>query len=425
MCYFRDTNPFEFAGDNPDPSIVRVPLSTTRDIFYASSTSSQFEPVFEIFASADLVNWQSVDHVFQSQPQWADGAYWAPELFFDNNGTLYVFYTAHKSGKGPLCVAVATSSSLVPPFAFVDHGPLVCQSDGSIDASAVRDVASGALYLVWKEDSNSVGRATSIFAQQLDTRSFQLLGAPIVLLSNDQSSWEGTLVEGPFIMFRNGYYYLFYSGSYCCGRGCNYALGVARSQSLTAQFDKLDTPLVASNSVFLCPGHGTVVALRDGRDFLLHHAYVAANFTVGRQAVLSALLWDDVSGWPSVNGGAGVALRGAAPLPQKPPSGAGNKYRFRDDFASATTLRNSWSWPIDVGGGAAPNASLVASSLVLEPRTQPSADELAAVLCQRSRSASYNASTVVDLGATSARAALVVFGDAHVRKNRRIVEIMI
>lgn len=372
-------------------------------------TTSQYEPVFEIFASSDLVNWRSIGHVFETRPSWADASFWAPELFYDN-GTLYVFYTAHQSG-GPLCVAAATSTSLVAPFAFVDHGPLVCQSDGSIDSSAVRDAATGALFLVWKEDSNSIGRATSIFVQQLNSGAggaLSLMGQPTAILTNDGGTWEGPLVEGPFIQYRvsDGFYYLFYSGSFCCGRGCNYALGVARSRSITSPFVKLGQPLISSNADFLCPGHGTVVVLRDGRHFLLHHAYVAANFTVGRQAVLSPLVWDVQGGWPRVDGG-GVALLGDAPLPLKPIGGGGNGFSFSDQFASPS-LRSSWSWPFDMP---TPNVTLVASSLYL---SSPSTDDLAVVLCQRARAATYTASAIVDLGSTTARATLVGFGDPQV-----------
>jgi beta-xylosidase len=48
----------------------------------------------------------------------------------------------------------------------------------------------------------------------------------VPLIKQDES-WEGDLVEGPWIIHRNNYYYLFYSAnSYCNDK---YAVGVARS----------------------------------------------------------------------------------------------------------------------------------------------------------------------------------------------------
>ena len=45
----------------------------------------------------------------------------------------------------------------------------------------------------------------------------------------NEADWEGRVVEGPFVIFHDGWYYLFYAGSACCGLECSYAEGVARA----------------------------------------------------------------------------------------------------------------------------------------------------------------------------------------------------
>ena len=62
-------------GDHPDPSIVRV----GRD-YWATSTTSQWAPVFPLLHSRDLVNWTLEGSVFEEAPPWSAGSYWAPEI---------------------------------------------------------------------------------------------------------------------------------------------------------------------------------------------------------------------------------------------------------------------------------------------------------------------------------------------------------
>src|SRR5437764_10658870 len=133
-------------GDHPDPSVIKI-----GDTYWASATTSNWMPAFPLLTSKDLVNWKTVGHVFYTLPSWADYYFWAPELSYDK-GKVYVYYAAHKKN-GNLCVAVARADR--PEGPYTDLGPLMCQEDGSIDAFPMRD-KDGKLYLIWKEDANSI-----------------------------------------------------------------------------------------------------------------------------------------------------------------------------------------------------------------------------------------------------------------------------
>lgn len=77
---------------------------------------------------------------------------------------------------------------------FKDLGPLVAQEPGSIDAFAARD-EKGKLYLIWKEDGNSMGLPTNIWAQEMAEDRTRLIGEMTSLFCND-TPWEEGLVEG-------------------------------------------------------------------------------------------------------------------------------------------------------------------------------------------------------------------------------------
>jgi xylan 1,4-beta-xylosidase len=381
------TNPAR-AGDFPDPSLIRV----GRD-YWAAATSSEWGPEFPLLHSRDLVNWELVGAVFRRPPAWSAGSYWAPEISQDR-GRFFIYYAARKKN-GPLCVAVATASRPQGPYA--DHGPLVCQEVGSIDAFPVTD-ERGRRYLIWKEDANSVSKPTPIWTQALSADGTRLVGARREILRNDQP-WEkhatlpfGDLVEGPSVVRRNGWFYLFYSGNFCCGRECNYALGVARARKLLGPWEKNPAnPILAGNENWKCPGHGTVVADERGRYFLLYHAYHPRDFVyVGRQALLDEVVWgaDD---WPTINGGRGPSARAASPYGARAHNA---EYSFFDDFTTPQ-LRAGWQWPqanepvvhiAPTGGG----------WLTLAPTSAHASDAIGAVIARTTTTGDYVATTVVD-----------------------------
>jgi hypothetical protein len=73
--------------------------------------------------------------------------------------------------------------------------------------------AGGQGYIVWKEDANSVGRPTTIYATPVSDSGRNITGDSIALFANDPSSWEGAVTEGPWVINQGGFYYVFYSGA--------------------------------------------------------------------------------------------------------------------------------------------------------------------------------------------------------------------
>jgi beta-xylosidase len=338
-----------------------------------------------------LVQWETVGAVFQNRPAWSSGNFWAPEIS-EHLGRYFVYYTARRKG-GPLCVAVAAAAQ--PSGPYTDYGPLVCQEIGSIDAMAVTD-EQNEMYLIWKEDGNSRNQPTPLWAQKLNQEGTKLIGSKRELIRNDPKSWEGGVVEGAFILRRGEWFYLFYSGNACCGRGCNYALGVARSRKLLGPWEKNPSnPILAANEKWQCPGHGSIVTDERGRDFLLYHAYRKSEdaFYIGREALLDEVKWS-ANGWPTINDGRGASGRSTAPLKLEARR-ADNS--FFDDF-SQPTLRAGWQWPqenqpairIETEGG---------GRLVLSANGRQALDPLGAVLSQPATSANYVVTAVVDVGA--------------------------
>ena len=387
------------AGDYPDPSVIRIGRN-----YWAVATSSEWGPEFPILLSTDLVNWRIVGAVFQKRPQWSVGNYWAPEISY-YRGKYFVYYVGRKSG-GSLCAAVATSDRPSGPYR--DHGPLVCQDAGSIDPVPVTD-ERGVRYLLWKEDGNSRQQPTPIWAQQLSADGTKLVGDRRELIRND-SQWEAQLVEGPFVLRRANWFYMFYSGNACCGRECNYALGVARSRSLLGPWEKYkDNPILKGNDTWKCPGHGSIVSDPRGRTFLFYHAYHAKDFVyVGREAMLDEVTWK-ADGWPTINNGEGPSSQSTSPL-NVPERNA--EYSFFDDF-SAPTLKPGWQWSHDNPPIVRIERRRNGGQLLLTAGGGRTSDPIAAILGQSTTVGDYVATTEVVMSslASGALAGLGSIGD--------------
>jgi beta-xylosidase len=375
-------------GDHPDPTIVRI-----GNTYWTASTSGDWAPEFALYRSTDLRHWTAAGAVFPRTPDWASGSFWAPEMVSDH-GRVLVYYVGRKHG-GPLCVAVATASR--PEGPYTDHGPIMCQPDGSIDPSFVRD-EHGEPFLIWKEDGNSQRKPTPIWAQPLTSDLLQVTGSKTQLLVNDPASWEGGVVEGPYIFRHGGRFYLFYAGNACCGTACNYAEGVARADRLLGPWEKDPAnPIIAANTAWKCPGHGTAVETPTGRDYFLYHAYPSVGTVyLGRESVLDAITWDS-NGWPVINEGhgpSGGSLPGETAAIQK---------TVTDDFRTPL-LDPEWKWPI----GHAPVFHVEHSRLTLEASPQRSPTFLA-----RSLMAAAYIATVSIVTSGAGEGGLGLIGNAH------------
>jgi xylan 1,4-beta-xylosidase len=378
------------AGDFPDPSVIRVGQD-----YWATATSSEWAPHFPLLHSRDLVHWELKGPVFTERPGWAKSNFWAPEIAEDK-GRFFIYYTARDRESNRLAVAVATAAS--PGGPYTDHGPLVMEEEGSIDAMPYTDL-DGVRWLLWKNDGNSVRKPTPIWLQRLSDDGLKLIGERREILTND-TPWENAVVEGPFVLRHGDYYYLFYSGGACCGRECNYALGVARAKNMTGPWEKAPTnPILATNEAWRCPGHGSIVADPQGRYWLLYHSYAQDGFVAtGRQLLLDEVTFG-ADGWPVINGGRGPSSRARAP------AGAGvqaDTTVIREDF-NGTQLALGWQWMI----GSLQTTKLDGGRLTITADNEP------AGVAQSIRTPAFVVETTVDGLQVQPEtfAGLVVYGD--------------
>jgi hypothetical protein len=287
--------------DCPDPGLMTVPGDHLRWVMVCTGGK------MPVRVSDDLVTWKASGQFLlpSGKAAWSanGGRNWAPEIH--KVGSEWVAYYTAVNGSDVLSIGCAYAQNAEGPY--TDCGaPLVQHAQGVIDATFFEDT-DGKRYLYYKIDGNSVGQATPIYVRELaaNGRSFAPGSTQTQVLTNDASTWEGGVVEAPWVIKHGAFYYMFYSGNVYDHR---YRTGVARATSPKGPFTKKGPPILGNNSKWVGPGHGTVLTVH-GKEYFFHHAWPAlANGThdapKGRFGLIAPVDW--ANGWPVLGDGTSV-----------------------------------------------------------------------------------------------------------------------
>ncbi len=288
--------------DCPDPGVL-VDGTT-----YFMACTGGGASKYPLRRSTDLVTWTAIGHVLSSNdlPPWAASDFWAPELH--KIGSTYVAYFSARHTNGLFAIGAATASNAAGPYTPQPQPLLQTGSPGVIDAHFFR-APNGDNYLLWKPDGNAIGQPTPIRIQRLSTDGLTLQGSATTLLTNTLP-WEGNVIEGPWMIFEGGSYYLFYSANGYASTA--YAIGVARATSPTGPFTKHGAPILVTRGAWAGPGHGSVVRGPSGAWVHVFHAWHAGQVgqPPGRVVLVDRVGFDN--GWPTM---LASPSQGSQPLP--------------------------------------------------------------------------------------------------------------
>lgn len=246
-------------------------------------------------------------------PAWANSSNrWAPESRRRGDLNFMIVSIEQPSGTHKLGSVVAKGAPDARAYTHYapNYLPLTELPTGDIDGHLFDDPVTGHTYVVWKTDDNAQGlKYTRIWAQRIvlneTSERIDLLDAKVEILNSDGLWWapsfvkDGTLVEGPEMLYYDGYYYLFFAaGQY---NGPTYTEGVARSLSVTGPFEKMMVPLLSTELVgydggkkLQGPGHGAIVQVHNTT-----YIVVAAHTTqkpLNRKAYIMTIEFH--RGWP-------------------------------------------------------------------------------------------------------------------------------
>ena len=266
--------------DFPDPAIVHAPDG----FYYAYGTQTLRGDEWiniQVARSRDLVHWEHLGDALPNKPDWAQTTqdFWAPSVIFDGK-TYFMYFSAtpdvcHSHERGH-ALAVATSDNPAGPFVDMGMPLLLGMGFEYIDPMAFDDPATGKHLLYWGSGFQPI----KVQELAADRMSFPPDSAPIDLIwPNGRNGAFPCLVEASWATFRDGFYYLFYSGDNCCGPDAEYGVMVARSESATGPFETLEQAkgvphslILFKNDRWLAPGHNCVAEDAAGDLWIVYHA---------------------------------------------------------------------------------------------------------------------------------------------------------
>jgi arabinan endo-1,5-alpha-L-arabinosidase len=285
-----------------DPAIIKQGKE-----YYLFSTGSGIP----IRRSADLVNWLRLGRVFPDRlPDWAADAItgarglWAPDISF-YNGLYHLYYSVSTFGSQRSCIGLAVNKTLdpnSPDYSWKDMGMVVESFPDKNDFNAIdADITLDEAGKPWLSFGSFWGGIKLI---RLDPKTGKQSPDDKTIYSIAARPVEKA-IEGPCIMPRGGWYYLFVSFDFCCrGADSDYKIMVGRSKSITGPY--LDrggrdmregggTLLLASDDRWKGPGHNEIFS-DGGLDYLVHHAYDPLDHGIPT-LLIRPLAWDS-EGWP-------------------------------------------------------------------------------------------------------------------------------
>lgn len=273
-----------------DPSIIKA---GDRYFVYSSSALGSF------YSSSDLMTWRAEGAVFSELPGWlvdkvpAADHIGSPDIHF-YRGKYVLFYQSHKSNTCLAATGLASNVTLDPShsdYAWQDHGLILnstphfedvevyCGSDeatfNAIDGHFFVDLDE-APYLVFGSTIGGI-KAIALDAETLMPQA----DAQFYTLAERLLWQDDPIIEAPYLMWRDGYYYLFVSHNHCCrGADTRYQVRVGRSQNLTGPYydrqgraltDGGGTLLISGDGEYIGTGHADVLE-QPGQDWLVHHS---------------------------------------------------------------------------------------------------------------------------------------------------------
>jgi arabinan endo-1,5-alpha-L-arabinosidase len=293
-----------YDSDFPDPTIVRH----SDGYFYACSSGTH------IIISAELANGVYVGRAIETRPTWGtvNANIWAPDVVYIN-GQYVMYYSLSRWDDPNPGIGIATSNNPAGPW--IDHGKMFLSDEigvnNSIDPMVFVDL-DGRVYMIW-------GSFRGIYAIELTADGLDFVGGNLQSAADNKTRLAGydtdraldvNTFEGAYVIYRDGYYYLFLSNGQCCGGSYSYNVRVARATSILGPYEDasgrsmlngdVGTYVVYGNSIFVAPGHNSIVRDDAGDDWLLYHAY-PGEVRNKRVLLLDKLLWDE-RGFPALLG---------------------------------------------------------------------------------------------------------------------------
>ena len=279
------TRTFRYKNPIYSPAIDAIRDSHITEVdgtYYLTGTSPPFwkgpNPGVKLYSSPDLLNWKFerflIDRTRLDPGVWYYDRLWAPEIHRTDNRFWLTFNCRNETAEIPFphSVGLAVADNITGPYEILTHDkPLIERTN---DATLFTD-----------DDGETYIYTSGITGWEVDLEDCRLIDGPFICFLKDSGCWDGIGIEGPFVIERNGVYYMFYSS---WTRG--YEIGYATATHPKGPWKKCEgNPIFGAQNRKTCAGYGgkftgnppgcpyaavghnAIFTGPDGRDWLVCH----------------------------------------------------------------------------------------------------------------------------------------------------------
>lgn len=289
--------------DFPDPTVISYGGK-----YYAYATQAPGADGrminIQVAWSTDHEHWTYAGDALPQKPSWASNtqSFWAPDVFFDAKLKKFVmFFSADPNELSGKWMGIAYADNPLGPF--TDRGTPLMKGPSfqCIDPKAFTDPKTGKHFLYWGSDFQPL----RVRKMKDDWSDFKEDSQATVVVEPGKDKSYSNLIEGSWLDYDNGTYYLYYSGDNCCGAGANYAVMIAKADNPLGPFVRLgernqtlNSAILIKDAVYTAPGHNSIFTDEKGNKFIAYHAIEIAHKEKGRVMCISPVKYQN--GWPLV-----------------------------------------------------------------------------------------------------------------------------
>lgn len=257
--------------------------------YYMYGTSG--EDGILVYKSSDLLNWEGPagvkdGYALHKDDVWGEKWFWAPEVYF-MNGKFYMYFSAEEH------INAAVSDSPEGPFVQEEESPML--ESKAIDNHLFID-KDGKPYMYFV----NFGEGLSVWVAEMneDLLSFKKeTMKQCIRQSQDWEREEGIVNEGPYVMNRDGVYYLFYSGNGYTSQ--QYGVGFATADNPYGPWEKFaGNPILQSPDTLRGVGHGAFFEDVSGKLHYVYHAHNSQDKIHPRKVYISECKFTEQAGSP-------------------------------------------------------------------------------------------------------------------------------
>ena len=236
---------------------------------------------YPVYRSSNLATWELVGKSLPEVSWNIDKQYmWAPDVEYID-GKFYMSVSMGEAGFG-----IAVSDSPTGPFVCAGDMPFLTKTiDGHIFADD-----DGRIYLYYTSWCN--GRKYGIWGVEMQSDCLTPKWETEKLIFTPTEPWENTMdmggvVEAPFMLKKDGTYYLIYSGSHYMA---DYAVGYATSKNPLEGFKKsADNPILVGTADTCGTGHCSIVTSPSGKMAMVYHVHNTTDSVHPRYTAIDAV----------------------------------------------------------------------------------------------------------------------------------------